>query len=103
MSVSTNGVLAYTSTPPPQYMLRWFDRQGRALGTLIEGVAIDQFRLAPDGRRVVAASLDANAGTRSLWIYEAARPPVRLTFAGTHDWEPVWSPDGDRVAFGSVP
>jgi eukaryotic-like serine/threonine-protein kinase len=101
MSVSTNGVLAYTSTPPPQYMLRWFDRQGRALGTLIEGVAIDQFRLAPDGRRVVAAILDANAGTRSLWIYEAARPPVRLTFAGTHDWEPVWSPDGDRVAFGS--
>ena len=101
MSVSTNGVLAYTSTPPLRQMLRWFDRQGRALGTLAEGAAIDQFRLGPDGRRVVAAILDANAGTRSLWIYEAGRPPVRLTFAGTHDWEPVWSPDGDRVAFGS--
>ena len=101
MSVSTNGVLAYTSTPQPQQALRWFDRQGRALGALIEGVAVDQFRIAPDGRRVAAAILDAKAGTRSLWLYEAERPPVRLTFAGTHDWEPVWSPDGTRVAFGS--
>jgi len=101
MSVSTNGVLAYTSTRQPQQALRWFDRQGRVLGTLVEGVAVDQFRIAPDGRRVVAAILDASAGTRSLWIYEAERPPVRLTFAGTHDWEPVWSPDGTRVAFGS--
>jgi Tol biopolymer transport system component len=99
--VSANGVLAYNSFENQRHTLQWFDRTGRALDAVGEQVSVTHFRIAPDGRRVVAALQDFSAGTRSLWVLDPPRPARRLTFAATHDWEPVWSPDGMRVAFAS--
>jgi hypothetical protein len=47
--------------------------------------------------------LDADwTGGRSVWTNEAGRPsPIRLTFPGSSDWEPIWSPDGTRIAIAS--
>jgi len=101
-SVSDNGVLVYApGRPDPMATLRWFDRGGRSLGVFDGPHALNQFRLAPDGRRVAAGINDAAHGSRSLWILESGRAPVRLTFGGSQDWEPAWSPDGQRIAFAS--
>jgi Tol biopolymer transport system component len=53
-------------------------------------------RISPDGRRV-AADFDGQ-----VWLYDLARATLtRLTFEGTANLRPVWTPDGERIAFAS--
>lgn len=53
-------------------------------------------RLSPDERRVALEVED------QIWTYDLARDTLsRLTFEGSSNQEPVWSPDGKRVAFRS--
>ena len=101
-AVSETGVLLYArARPQSTATLRWIDRSGRDLGAFTAHVQTNQFRISPDGQRVAAAVPDPSSGGRSVWIYESERSPVRFTFAETHDWEPIWSPDGRRIVFGS--
>ena len=37
--------------------------------------------------------------TDNIWVYDIVRKTrTRLTF-GTNDWDPVWTPDGERIVF----
>ena len=101
-AVSENGVLVHGPAGPPETSsLRWFDRAGKDAGSLAEPDGYAQFRIAPNGRRIVAAISDERTASRSIWILEAGQTPARLTQPGTNDWFPVWSRDGARVAFSS--
>lgn len=101
-SASDNGTVVYVpARPEPTARLRWFDRSGRDLGGLGESHSYSQFRLAPDGARVVAAIGNPRRGQRSVWLLESGRPTSRVTLPDTHDWQPVWSPDGRRIAFAT--
>jgi WD40 repeat protein len=102
-SVSANGVLAYRSGGPGfGSRLTWFDRDGKSLGTL--GPLANYARglaLSPDGKRVALGQTD-QTGNLDVWVLDVARGvATRFTFDPGQDSGPVWSPDGQRLAFGS--
>jgi Tol biopolymer transport system component len=51
---------------------------------------------------VAADIAEHRQGSRSIWIFDiGSGVRSRVTFAGSHDWIPVWSPDGSRILFSS--
>jgi Tol biopolymer transport system component len=102
-SVSSNGVLVYRTGVSGGSRLAWFDGQGKALGTAGEPAAFYTLALSPDGARAVAGRLDSQNPAVSLWLLDFSRgTSARFTFDSFDDTNPVWSPDGNRVAFGSA-
>jgi eukaryotic-like serine/threonine-protein kinase len=102
-STSDTGVITYRTGPPSLTRLSWFDRSGNALGTLgsPEQAGLSNVRLSPDGRRVAAERTLQNE--TDLWLLDATRQ-TRLTRGSDARIArlPVWSPDGERIAFESV-
>ena len=99
-SVSRDGIVAYRPSGAGPRQLTWFDRKGTPLGTFgpPDDKELTAPSLSPDGRRVAAHRTVQN--NIDIWIYDAARM-TRFTFDAGRDTWPVWSPDGNRVAFDS--
>ena len=54
-------------------------------------------RISPDGKRV-AAGIEEGEG--QIWLYDISRDALsRLTFEGSSNVDPVWTPDGKRITF----
>jgi WD40 repeat protein len=82
--------------------LRWFDRGGRELETVLSGQNFGGFDLAPDGRRVAYSVIDARDGTTDLWLLDLARKlPTRLTSAARSEFNPCWDPTGRFLAYSA--
>jgi Tol biopolymer transport system component len=99
-SASETGVLVYRgSAETAVSRLRWFDRGGKPLGDLGEPRPYRNPRLSPDGKRVAVEIVD-RSGNRDIWLMDVARGvPVRFTFDSGRDAAPVWSPDGQKIAW----
>ncbi len=62
-------------------------------------------RFSPDGQRVAVAiaAVPENSADADVWVLEVERGArTRLTFGGNNRFFPTWTPDGLRVAFGSI-
>jgi eukaryotic-like serine/threonine-protein kinase len=99
-SASETGVLAFRSSLDAALSrLVWFDRRGRKVGDVGEARPYRNPRLSPDGTRVAVELVD-QSGNRDIWLMDVARGvPVRFTFGAGRDASPVWSADGQTIAW----
>ena len=99
--LSDNGTLVYAPERRKNELV-WVDRQGVTTPLLdAPGVYLAP-SISPDARRLAVAVLDPSVARRSLWIYDLGRATLtRLTSDDSDATDPVWSPDGTRIAYGS--
>ncbi len=63
----------------------------------------ETLRLSPDGKRVATSRVDPQIFNQDIWVIDLARDlPTRLTFDPSRDVNPIWSPDGSRVAYLAI-
>jgi DNA-binding winged helix-turn-helix (wHTH) protein/Tol biopolymer transport system component len=97
-TTSNAGVLAFRKTFITE--LVWVDRAGRAGDVAAPaGIYLD-FSIAPDGQRVAAARVDPRTGTSDIWVIDGGRE-LRVTDDAGWDRSPVWSTDGEHVAYSA--
>jgi hypothetical protein len=100
-SASQNGILAYTSGSGFEgHRLTWADRSGKMTDAVGPPGAYNNFRLAPDEKRIAFDRPDAQSGIPDVWVMDLIRGTTsRLTFDPTVDNIPIWSPDGLRILY----
>jgi Tol biopolymer transport system component len=100
-SVSTNGVLAWRPAPKDVQQLTWFDRAGRAVGTIGEPTRQGLTDLSADERFAAVCRFES-ATNRDIWLVDLSNGAGRrLTFDPHDDCGATFSPDGSRIAFFS--
>jgi Tol biopolymer transport system component len=100
VSVSALGLVAYRTGGASRRQLAWFDRSGKALGTMgaPDENGLNNPSVSPDGRRVAVWRIVQ--GNSDIWLLDETRTS-RFTVDAALDRYPIWSPDGSRIAFQS--
>jgi serine/threonine-protein kinase len=103
-AIGDDGTLVYIDTQDTEIAgtrsLVWVDRQGveEAIGAPARAYVYP--RLSPDGTRIAVYLEEQD---NDIWLWDLSRATLtRVTFEPGNDQQPVWTPDGRRLVFGSV-
>ena len=98
---SSDGVLAYASGGLMPWQAMWYDRLGKQMGAAGEKVSnLLSVRLSPDGSRLATEAADT---VSDIWVYDRKRQVnTRFTFSPGASSSPVWSPDGQWIAYVGI-
>jgi Tol biopolymer transport system component len=101
-SVSQDGDLVYHSGSLAPDQVVWTDASGKQLGLVGEPALIWELRLSPDGKTLVETVGDVHSKNTDLWLVDLVRGVrTRFTFVSATHAYPIWSPDGEKIAFAA--
>ena len=99
-SVSASETLVFTNPIANRTHLVWVDRNGKQISEAAPPGDYSDVALSPDGRQVAFNGTDL-AGFK-VWLRDLERGVTsRFTFSSQIANIPVWSPDGNTVAFAT--
>jgi eukaryotic-like serine/threonine-protein kinase len=102
ISASANGSLVYLPAASRTWQLTWFNRKGEVVGKPVQTEEFRVLKLSPDGSKAAIERRQVFAGQSSIWVIDLVLGTnSRLTFGPGYDVQPVWSPDGSRIAWES--
>jgi len=99
-SISQTGTAAFVANPSEAHndfpsRLMWVNRKGNFLAYLGEVGGYWYARISPDGRRVIYNPDD------DVWVFDVAsglsRRITNEMASGSSAYQPLWSPEGDRI------
>jgi len=101
-AASDEGSLVYLPGTSRPTVLTWYDRSGRALGTIGEAGSQFDARLSPDGKKIASGRGD---GPKSdIWIHDLEYDRAfRFTLRSGVFFGPRWSRDASRLMFVCQP
>ena len=99
---ASGGALTYGGAIFRNGRLTWIDRSGAALDSIgPEGDYVD-LRFSPDEKTLAVSLADPKVGYSDIWMMDLERANMsRFTFGPALNAQPIWSPDGSRIAFRS--
>jgi serine/threonine-protein kinase len=108
-ATSRSGTLVYLSGGPAMYTaninapIQWLTRTGQMTTLRASASGWTAPTFSPDGQRLAMAQVSRGPGSWDIWILDWAREiETRLTLDPGFDQNPVWTPDGRRITFGSA-
>jgi hypothetical protein len=100
-AAASNGTILYRTGVATGFQLEWLDRQGKSLGAVGPSGNYVDMALSPDNKRA-AVSRGDQATSLDLWLVDLLRNiSTRFTSQPASETNPVWSPDGSRIAYGA--
>jgi serine/threonine protein kinase/Tol biopolymer transport system component len=105
ISFSRTGALVYrVSGRAGLRELRWYDRAGKAIGSVDQPGGYSTLSLSRDGKRVAFQSNTGNSEVnQDIWIHDfSSRTTNRLTTDRELETAPIWSTDGTRIAYAAA-